>query len=533
MSTICFVCNLPILSHQVGLVWEGGNGFEDLQSEISTPKGKYVGRRDSSAQISPYTPPTEVRETSPPARRRRSSLAQLTDILKEWGRRDNSDSRTSKNTSTTTSRRESKDFSRRESLADFAKSLPWIKRDSTIDLPKVKGRRESSADTKKRRQSGTDLKFEITKFLARRESVSDIIKRRRDSIEKKKKEKKDSTTQVYSKSRNDIPFSPDKEEIVLSDSKEVFSCRPPLTKQASISSDAPLPSTSVITTGCPEPQIRITTQKPSQDIPCITEPRSAGTSPIHTSPTPSRTRRDSIKNKRRERRNSRPHISPDRRNRSRETSPNKFRGLRRQSIPIEEGIPLPGSRRGSRPFLSPDANESDSLTKKYRRDSLSPDLNPLDNGMSRRKSRRDSRPRLSPELSAPNSRENSPKCRLRRQSTTAADYLGRGRRTSRNLRSPDSSSTCSSREHSPKGRNLRRQSTTEEILLARGFRRQSTTEDIMRARNFRRQSTQSEEISKSHGRRDSCAQITDGTLATMTIETTCACVDISTQTGKN
>ena len=34
---------------------------------------------------------------------------------------------------------------------------------------------------------------------------------------------------------------------------------------------------------------------------------------------------------------------------------------------------------------------------------------------------------------------------------------------------------------------MRRQSTTEEILIARGFRRESTTEDIMRCRNFRRQ----------------------------------------------
>jgi hypothetical protein len=38
---------------------------------------------------------------------------------------------------------------------------------------------------------------------------------------------------------------------------------------------------------------------------------------------------------------------------------------------------------------------------------------------------------------------------------------------------------------------IRRQSTTEEILIARGFRRESTTEDIMRCRNFRRQSTPS------------------------------------------
>lgn len=93
--------------------------------------------------------------------------------------------------------------------------------------------------------------------------------------------------------------------------------------------------------------------------------------------------------------------------------------------------------------------------------------------------------------------------------------------------------TPNCREHSPKERGLRRQSTTEEILLSRGFRRQSTTEDIMRARNYRRQSTQSEEMSRSRGRRDSSAQITDGTIATMTVETQCAFFDTSTQTGQS
>lgn len=41
MTAICFVCNLPILSHQVGLVWQGGNGWDDLvreQVEESTLK---------------------------------------------------------------------------------------------------------------------------------------------------------------------------------------------------------------------------------------------------------------------------------------------------------------------------------------------------------------------------------------------------------------------------------------------------------------------------------------------------------------
>lgn len=72
------------------------------------------------------------------------------------------------------------------------------------------------------------------------------------------------------------------------------------------------------------------------------------------------------------------------------------------------------------------------------------------------------------------------------------------------FRSPDSSS-CSSRDPSPCARGgpppisdnyrpaIRRQSTTEEILIARGFRRQSTTEEMIRCRNFRRQSSQSAE----------------------------------------
>lgn len=38
-------------------------------------------------------------------------------------------------------------------------------------------------------------------------------------------------------------------------------------------------------------------------------------------------------------------------------------------------------------------------------------------------------------------------------------------------------------------------------------------------------------MTKTRGRRDSCAQITDGTIATMTVETSCAFFDTSTQTG--
>ncbi|XP_076049396.1 uncharacterized protein LOC143030079 [Oratosquilla oratoria] len=548
MSAICFVCNLPILSHQVGLVWEGGNGWDELQSENTSPRAPRVGRRDSSAQITTIEPPREVRETSPPtSRRRRSSLAQLTDILREWGRRDTTTEQ-HRSMSTTTAP-SAPGLSRRESLADIAKSLPWGKRDSVVEVPRMKARRESSAEIKKRRQSGTDIRNDIAKFLARRESVAELLRRRRDSLEQERKERRDSTTQVYSRNSRsglDKIVSPDRPtgivtqgvscgtsggpevytHLVSSPEPRELTPRPIVTTQAS--SESHLSQCSLVS------QISGAGLDGPESIagPSFTEPRSPVSSPAPSSPTPSAARRDSTTQIYRGRRDSRPQVSPERGSArgSREPSP-KYRSLRRQSTAIEE-LPLPGSRRGSRPFLSPDANEADCLNRKCRRDSLSPDSAATEELPQARKGRRDSRPHLSPEASDSNSRETSPRSHLRRQSTTATEYIGRGRRSSRSPRSPDSSSTCSSRDPSPKERRLiRRQSTTEEILRATGFRRQSTTEDMMRARNFRRQSTQSEEMSKSRGRRDSCAQITDGTIATMTIETSSAFFDTSTQTG--
>jgi len=84
MTAICFVCNLPILSHQVGLVWQGGNGWDDLmreQVEESTLRQR-LGRRDSAAQITSISPPTETRETSPPVCRRRRSETKFYNVLK-------------------------------------------------------------------------------------------------------------------------------------------------------------------------------------------------------------------------------------------------------------------------------------------------------------------------------------------------------------------------------------------------------------------------------------------------------------------
>lgn len=167
MTAICFVCNLPILSHQVGLVWQGGNGWDDLmreQLEESTLRARLGGRRDSSAQITTISPPTETQETSPPPRRRRrSSLAQLTDIIKDWGG--------------SATRKRKEQLSRRETLADLAKSLPWPKSDTT------RKRRESSVDSgvksisSKSRQEGqysnarTDI-YRLLNNASRRQSTT-------------------------------------------------------------------------------------------------------------------------------------------------------------------------------------------------------------------------------------------------------------------------------------------------------------------------------------------------------------------------
>jgi hypothetical protein len=97
------------------------------------------GRRDSAAQISGQSPPS----TSPPPtnrNRRRSSLAQLTDILREWS-------------GTGPKRNQKPPLNRRETLADLARSLPWhrISNDQYTSTPShappLQKRRESSCDS--------------------------------------------------------------------------------------------------------------------------------------------------------------------------------------------------------------------------------------------------------------------------------------------------------------------------------------------------------------------------------------------------
>ncbi|BET01264.1 Hypothetical protein NTJ_14080 [Nesidiocoris tenuis] len=639
MTAICFVCNLPILSHQVGLVWQGGNGWDDLareQLEESTLRQRLgPGRRDSAAQITTVSPPTETRETSPPPqRRRRSSLAQLTDILREWGG------------STTKTGRGSKQAQlvRRETLADLARSLPWRSSGGGPHGPgDLRKRRESSADSgvksaasaKSSSSAISDFRSDIARLWgSRRDSTvimassttpaPPVVPGRRGSGESARSiGRRDSTVsgsrrgsgesarshhhhhhhhkstkrridQQRPSTSSTASDAADKQTQPPSDAVERIP--PPMIIMSSVTPPSVSPSAPPSTTfgaSSPttpsQPNVSISTttttttiaqvmvpslpspsgspQAPTSSSTSPKEQQSQATASSQQATTPSSqphpllaTRRDSTTQVYyKGRRDSRSHqgvpaSSPERRPSTRD---GKFPRLTRQGTAIDESC-WPGGgggggqgRRGSQPTLSPDplgagASSSDDQTghRKARRDSLSPDSASC---AANRPSRRDSRAsRLSPDR-AGGDREPSPRrSRLRRQSTS---ILG-GRRGSRSPRSPESSSTCSSRDVSPSkappppppthAPAIRRQSTTEEILIARGFRRQSTTEEMIRCRNFRRQSSQSDDctrylpsVPELMGRRDSSAQIIDGTLATMTVETTSTFFDSSTQTGEN
>ncbi|KAK9885705.1 hypothetical protein WA026_012470 [Henosepilachna vigintioctopunctata] len=562
MTAICFVCNLPILSHQVGLVWQGGNGWDDLvreQVEDSTIRQRLGGRRDSSTQICNISPPLD-QDTSPPptARRRRSSLAQLTDLLREWSG---------------TSKKQQKQLCRRETLADLARSLPWGRQTTTDGggpptSISTRKRRESSADSGIRSISSksrgdshnviSDFKSEVARLWRRRESTSTTVvttstSPRRDSGDSSKSGRRDSSGHSGHSRGASRRGSGESGKSGRRDSSSILTPSPPKVVEAvrkrresksvnyetkyyrqdqrpstsSTASDSAGPSSSL-----PVPSISacVTTDSGTQALPPPTIITSSVTPPA-TSPTvPSQvaattplvsTRRDSTTQcGRLNRRDSRSHASPER--------ASKLSRLQRQNTAYDESCLPPGgwNRRGSQPqALSPDVDDP---IRKARRDSLSPD--------SASRGRRDSRSHLSPDRTG--DRDISPvrrsrKGRLRRQSTSIA-------RSGTAIKSPDSSS-CSSRDPSPCNRPcvpptethrpmIRRQSTTEEILIARGFRRQSTTEEMIRCRNFRRQSSQSDDCQKYRGRRDSCAQILDGTIASMTVETSSTFFDSSTQT---
>lgn len=571
-------------------------------------------------------------------RRRRSSLAQLTDILREWG--GGPKAKASK-----------APLCRRETLADLARSLPWGRQTTTEQPPTpapittnisiLRKRRESSADSgiksmtsKSRRDSQqtpsmSEFKSDLVKLWSRRESTTIIIAkdpREREKDREKEREKcrrgsgdssrsgrRDSrrgSSDSYKSGRRDSnATTPPPPKIVAAQKKRrdsrtvgdmqhfrdrsaLDSIAPAPSQNGALSPTPPPPSFNIQPAAGPSTTTRMNSTGTSISLhptsgPSVTLQPSSGpsltiqpsTTPnitvvtVHTAPvkvatsdsscqalppptiimssvtppplsptapstqatTPTRnhpllsSRRDSTTQcgHRLTRRDSRSHASPDR--------SSKMNRLQRQATAYDESCLPPGTwgRRGSQPTLSPDVDESG---RKARRDSLSPD--------SASRSRRDSRTHLSPDRST--ERDLSPvarnrRGRLRRQSNSIAG----GNRTPipGQPRSPDSSSCNSSRDPSPCNRAvppppqehrpaIRRQSTTEEILIARGFRRQSTTEEMIRCRNFRRQSSQSDDSGRYRGRRDSCAQITDGTIGTMTVETTSTFFDSSTQTGE-
>ncbi|CAB3255817.1 unnamed protein product [Arctia plantaginis] len=532
MTAICFVCNLPILSHQVGLVWAGGNGWDELTRstlEESTLRQRLGSRRDSAAQVSCLSPPEPDVENQPRGgpRRRRSSLAQLTDILREWGGGGSAP------------RRQRAPLSRRETLADLARSLPWARHE-----PPPRRRRDSSADSgiksmaSKRRDSKAapqDFRSEFPTYNFDRKDSTTVMPTRERRIKRRgsgedNKERRDSVD-GYRHRRDSVVAQPPR--IVATHRKRRAS--PPTPAPPSfvdVSSD-PGPSTqmpSVTIVAIHEPSRSDGECQPTMTMPTII---TSAVTPSPTSPTPpnnvtqtsqttqsaqatqvtpgGRTppnlggRRDSTTQCGRTRRDSRAAASPERR----------LGRLQRQATAFDDPVGPPGTRRrDSGPSLGPDDEG------RARRDSLSPD--------SAARPRRE-RTQLSPdragggELSPSAARRRS---RLRRQASCAR--MGRAR-------SPESSS-CSSRDPSPCARPpertmIRRQSTTEEILIARGFRRQSTTEEMIRCRNFRRQSSQSDDACmRARGRRDSSTQILDGTIGTMTVETTSTFFDSSTQT---
>ncbi|XP_063696764.1 uncharacterized protein LOC134827846 [Culicoides brevitarsis] len=508
MTAICFVCNLPIMSHQVGLVWQGGNGWDDMvreQLEESTLKQRLGGRRDSAAQIDGSSPPPDI---SPPPlsnRRRRSSLAQLTDILREWS-------------GGGSKRSQKPQLNRRETLADLARSLPWGRNNNENNNtgPSLKKRRESSADSgiksmKSRRDSHAS---ELIKPWIRHESPSEkedtalaneyynkINSRRGSGDSGQRTSRRDS--QVYPNTitpRNNTRKKRD--SLAATDIPNFRQEQRPSTSSTASDSASQNFQSGLVDTGC-------------QALPTPIMVVSSVTPPA-TSPTYPKGRRDSTTQcGRKNRRDSRVGVSPDR-------APRHSR-LQRQATTYDESSLPPGgwSRRESQSMISPETDNSSE--RQARRDSLSPD--------SASRGRRDSRTHLSPDRNP--ERDVSPRrgARLRRQSSAAG----------RLPRSPESSSCCSSRDPSPcarppteiavrQERAIRRQSTTEEILIARGFRRTSTTEEMIRCRNFRRQSSQSDDVVRYRGRRDSCAQITDGTVHSMFIETTSTFFDSSTQT---
>lgn len=381
-------------------------------------------------------------------RRRRSSLAQLTDILREWG-----------GSTTRSSLRGNKQaqLCRRETLADLAKSLPWGKC-STADMSSVRKRRESSADSgiksmsTKRRDTSTTAISELRSDLARlwgsrRESTigGTIITPRTESFRrgsgesgKSVKSRRDSATVSRrgsgesARSRRDSATSsavtpPPKfqrqhtchhhrrrasragteakyyrEEQRPSTSSTASDSAPAAADAGLQTIPPPIITTSSVTPPSVSPTAPGTIAIPAATSPIDRQSPTGGFSPVgRTSPTPLvSTRQDSTTQVyHKNRRDSR---SPDRRSGK---EARRFSRLTRQGTAIDESLPPPTTRRESQPTLSPDLVPDDGKGRQARRDSLSPD------SASCGRSRRDSRARLSPERG---DREVSPVGRSRR-----------------------------------------------------------------------------------------------------------------------
>lgn len=319
------------------------------------------GRRDSAAQISGQSPPS----TSPPPtnrNRRRSSLAQLTDILREWS-------------GTGPKRNQKPPLNRRETLADLARSLPWhrISNDQYTSPPQghappLRKRRESSCD------SG------IKSMRSRRDShTSELAKiwNRKDAEKENQEIPNVSVSVELATTRNGSRRgSGDSSSYKGSrrDSLQICGSAPPkvigVQRKRRDSLAAPeipnfrqeqRPSTSSAESGPLYPQ---QVDSSSQSIPMPTIIMSSVTPPA-TSPKfeiPKSGRRDSTTqcNSRMNRRESR---------------------LQRQATAYDESCAPSWSRRGSQPgqpALSPEGGPSEvgSLCERQaRRDSLSPDVN--------------------------------------------------------------------------------------------------------------------------------------------------------------
>ena len=481
-------------------MWQGGNGVDDLlrdQVDQDIIRGR-LGRghrRDSSAQITTIdadeygysglnTPPHN-------SKRRRSSLAQLGELLHSWGSRDREKyCREEEGRGV----RAAPQGSRRGTLSEISKSLPWVRRESQAEvISKIRKRRETSADiTIIRKSSIVDIKHDISRIMSfRQDSVGKGSPHQEESpefsrplYERRGTRHMDSQKHMLYRSKMEsttmpFPASPPSPEVTTPTTFPGFSP----TTATYLGETRSLHSSNSKDSGG---QTYFSEQQDSKGTGSEDSGRELGDLMIS------------------------PQLSPTSRQKIQRQSTAYDECINQRQVPSSIGTQ---PRRGSRPFLSPGEGPRGS-----RRDSLSPDSAAEDETRKTRKGRRDSRQEGG--SSERESRESSPRSLAKRWGRRWSSGAKEEKASSR---SPDSGS---SRETSPKfgeghpSIGLRRQSTTDEILIARGFRRESTTEDLMRCRNFRRQSSTADlDMSRrGGGRRDSCTQINDGQINSMTVE---------------